>query len=76
MPNWKHSNKEEGPRRRRRSQVGGVAYIGGNFTQTADHSGHTVAAHLPRRRERRPPASLTGWSPTLNGRVYALGSIA
>ncbi len=55
VPNWNHSNKEEG-RVDDVLQIGGIAYIGGNFTQTADHSGHTVARARTSPPRASPPA--------------------
>ena len=72
VPNWNHSNKEQG-RVDDIAEVGGVAYIGGNFTQTSDHSGHTVArSYLAA--ESIATGALSAWAPSLNGRVYALAT--
>jgi hypothetical protein len=72
VPDWNHSNKEEG-RVDDIAEVGGVAYIGGDFTQTSDHSGHTVArSYLAA--ENLATGALTAWDPSLNGRVYALAT--
>ena len=72
VPNWKHSNKEEG-RVDDVLQIGGTVFVGGNFTATADHSGDT-ARRTYLASESVSTGSLTSWSPTLNGRVYALAA--
>ena len=72
VPNWKDSNKEEG-RVDDVLQTGGVTYIGGNFTQAADSSGHT-ATRTYLAAETTATGALTGWAPVLNGRVYALAT--
>ena len=75
VPNWSHSNKEQG-RVDDVLQIGGIVFVGGNFTPDHRPQRQCGATHLPRVGERRPAASLTRWSPSLNGRVYALADIS
>ena len=72
VPNWSHSNKEEG-RVDDVLQIGGTVFVGGNFTSSADHSGN-VARRTYLASESVSSGSLTSWSPSLNGRVYALAA--
>ena len=54
-------------------QIGGTVFVGGNFTSSADHSGN-LARRTYLASESVADGSLTSWSPTLNGRVYALAA--
>ena len=72
VPNWNRSDKEQG-RVDDVLQIGGTVFVGGNFTSSADHSGN-LARRTYLASESVADGSLTSWSPTLNGRVYALAA--
>jgi trimeric autotransporter adhesin len=70
-PNWTHANKEVG-RVDDLVRIGKHVYIGGDFTEMANHAGHSVVRnHLA---AVTPGGNILPFRPNVNGRVYALAA--